>query len=69
MLSRNIKSLEQLRTLFQDIKKISKDDKFPILNDVEGGKVSRLKRIIDDGVLDPKISWWEDGLNEMGDND
>lgn len=29
----------------------------------------RLKRIIDDGVLDPKISWWEDGLNEMGDND
>ena len=26
----------------------------------------RLKRIIDDGVLDPKISWWEDGLNEMG---
>tara|TARA_Y100000389_G_scaffold100690_1_gene97390 strand:+ start:897 stop:1433 length:537 start_codon:yes stop_codon:yes gene_type:complete len=29
----------------------------------------RLKRIIDDGVLDPKISWWEDGLNEMGSDD
>lgn len=27
----------------------------------------RLKRIIDDGVLDPKISWWEDNLKEMGD--
>ena len=26
----------------------------------------RLKRIIDDGVLDPKISWWEDNLKEMG---
>ena len=26
----------------------------------------RLKRIIDDGVLDPKITWWEDNLNEMG---
>ena len=25
----------------------------------------RLKRIIDDNVLDPKISWWEDNLNEM----
>ncbi len=25
----------------------------------------RLKRIIDDNVLDPQISWWEDNLNEM----
>lgn len=25
----------------------------------------RLKRIIDDGELDPKIGWWEDNLNEM----
>lgn len=25
----------------------------------------RLRRIIDDNVLDPQISWWEDNLNEM----
>ena len=28
----------------------------------------RLKRIIDDNVLDPQISWWEDNLKEMGEN-
>ena len=26
----------------------------------------RLRAIIDDNRLEPKISWWEDGLNEMG---
>ena len=36
---------------------------------LEGKDYDSIKRIIDDGVLDPKISWWEDGLNEMGDND
>jgi beta-N-acetylhexosaminidase len=51
LFSRNIKSLEQLRTLVKNIKKIFKDDKFPILIDVEGGKVSRLKRIIDLSVF------------------
>jgi hypothetical protein len=25
----------------------------------------RIKRIIDDNVLDPEISWWEDNLKEM----
>ena len=27
---------------------------------------TRLKRIIDDNVLDPAITWWEDNLGEMG---
>ena len=51
LFSRNIKSLVQLRTLVKDIKKIFKDDKFPILIDAEGGKISRLKRIIDLSVF------------------
>jgi len=47
LFSRNIKNLEQLKDLVKDIKKIFKDDNFPILIDVEGGQVSRLNKIID----------------------
>ena len=47
LFSRNIKSLEQLKTLVQEIKKIFNDVNFPILIDVEGGRVSRLNKIID----------------------
>ena len=51
LFSRNIKSLYQLKSLIKNIKKIFKDDKFPILIDVEGGKVSRLMKIIDLSVF------------------
>ena len=47
LFSRNIENLLQLKTLVKDIKKIFKDDKYPILIDVEGGNVSRLNKIID----------------------
>ena len=47
LFSRNVKSLEQLKQLVKEIKKIFKDDNFPILIDAEGGKVSRLNKIID----------------------
>jgi len=47
LFSRNIKNLEQLRKLVNDIKKIFSDSNYPILIDVEGGKVSRLNKIID----------------------
>ena len=47
LFSRNVKSLEQLQLLVRDIKKIFNDENFPILIDVEGGKVSRLSKIID----------------------
>ena len=47
LFSRNIKSLDQLKDLVKDIKIIFNDDKYPILIDVEGGKVSRLNKIID----------------------
>ena len=51
LFSRNIKSIFQLKTLVDDIKDFFKDDKYPILIDQEGGKVSRLNKIIDLSVF------------------
>ena len=47
LFNRNIKNILQLKFLINDIKKIFKDNKYPILIDEEGGKVSRLNKIID----------------------
>ena len=47
LFSRNIKNLSQLKKLIDDIKRNFKDKKYPILIDQEGGKVSRLNKIID----------------------
>ena len=47
LFSRNVKSLVQLKFLTNDIRKSIKDKNYPILIDQEGGKVSRLNRIID----------------------
>jgi beta-N-acetylhexosaminidase len=47
LFSRNIKSISQLKNLIQSIKKNLNVKKYPILIDQEGGKVSRLDRIID----------------------
>ena len=47
LFSRNIKNIFQLKKLVDDIKKIFKDAKYPILIDQEGGKVSRLNKIVD----------------------
>ena len=46
LFSRNINSISQLKILVDEIKKIFNDKKFPILIDQEGGKVSRLNKII-----------------------
>jgi len=46
LFSRNAKNLSQLRRLTEDIKKTLNYKKCPILIDVEGGKVSRLNKII-----------------------
>ena len=51
LFSRNIKNLEQLKKLTQNIKKIFNDKNYPILIDEEGGKVSRLSKIIDFSVF------------------
>ena len=51
LFSRNIKNLPQLKNLITDIKNIFKHKKYPILIDSEGGKVSRLNKIIDLSVF------------------
>ena len=47
LFSRNISNLSQLEFLIKDIKKTINDKNYPILIDQEGGKVSRLNKIID----------------------
>jgi len=47
LFSRNIKNLFQLKFLINDIRKSIKDKNYPILIDQEGGRVSRLNKIID----------------------
>ncbi len=47
LFSRNIKNIFQLKKLVDDIKNFFKDKKYPILIDQEGGKVSRINKIID----------------------
>ena len=47
LFSRNIKNIFQLKKLIDEIKRTIKDNNYPILIDQEGGKVSRLNKIID----------------------
>jgi len=51
LFSRNINDLYQLKKLINNIKTIAKDKKYPILIDQEGGKVSRLNKIVDLSVF------------------
>ena len=46
LFSRNINSIKQTKNLTDNIKKIFKDRKYPILIDQEGGRVNRLNKII-----------------------
>ena len=46
LFTRNIKNINQTTKLTKSIRKIFNDDKYPILIDQEGGKVSRLENII-----------------------
>ena len=46
LFSRNIKSFKQAKNLTDQIKKIFKDKNYPILIDQEGGRVNRLKNLI-----------------------
>jgi len=55
LFSRNIKDIFQLKKLVYDIKKLFKDEKYPILIDQEGGKVSRLNKIIDLSTFSQKF--------------
>ena len=46
LFKRNIKSLKQIQNLTKNIKKYTKDKKFPILIDEEGIEVSRVSKIL-----------------------
>ena len=45
LFKRNVKSLNQLNRLVKQIRIITKDPKFPIMIDEEGGSVTRLNKI------------------------
>ena len=51
LFSRNIKDIFQLKLLIRDIKNIFKDKKYPIMIDQEGGRISRLNKIIDFSIF------------------
>ncbi len=51
LFERNIKNITQTKKLTNSIKKIFKDPNYPILIDEEGGRVSRLKNIVDNSIF------------------
>ena len=46
LFSRNLNNIKQIKNLTSNIKRIFKDDNYPILIDQEGGRVNRLNKII-----------------------
>jgi|TARA_B110000211_G_scaffold221213_1_gene268591 beta-N-acetylhexosaminidase len=50
LFKRNLKSLTQIQNLIKKIKKLTKENNFPILIDEEGSTVSRLKDIINHNI-------------------
>ena len=55
LFSRNIQTINQTQQLTKSIKKIFKKDNYPILIDEEGGRVSRLRNIIDNSIFSAKF--------------
>ena len=51
LFSRNIQNFEQVKKLTADIKSVFKDKKYPILIDQEGGRVNRLKNLIEASIF------------------
>ena len=54
LFSRNIKSINQTQKLTTHIRSIFKDKNYPILIDEEGGRVSRLNKIIETSIFSQK---------------
>ena len=54
LFSRNIISISQTKILTNSIKKIFKNNNYPILIDEEGGRVTRLKKFIDNSIFTAK---------------
>ena len=53
LFSRNITNLHQTKKLVKNIKLCFQDKNYPIIIDEEGGKVSRLNKIIDTSLFSP----------------
>ena len=51
LFKRNIKTINQTKTLTDKIKRIFNDKYYPILIDEEGGRVSRLNKFIDNSIF------------------
>ncbi len=51
LFQRNIKNIAQTNMLTKSIRKIFQDSQYPILIDEEGGRVSRLKNIVDSSIF------------------
>ena len=51
LFSRNLKNINQIKVLTSSIKKIFNDKNYPILIDEEGGRVSRLNKIINTSIF------------------
>ena len=54
LFSRNIKTIKQTKILTNSIKRIFKNENYPILIDEEGGRISRLKNFIDNSIFTAK---------------
>ena len=54
LFSRNLKNFNQIKKLTNDIKSIFNDNNYPILIDQEGGRVNRLKKLIDTSFFSAK---------------
>ena len=46
LFSRNLKNFNQIKNLTKQIKKVFKDKNYPILIDQEGGRINRLRKLI-----------------------
>jgi len=55
LFSRNLKTIKQIKELVFEIRSLFKDSKYPILIDQEGGRVNRLKNIIDTSFFTAKF--------------
>tara|TARA_B100000579_G_C22655948_1_gene768548 strand:- start:3 stop:956 length:954 start_codon:yes stop_codon:yes gene_type:complete len=54
LFQRNIKNIHQVKKLTLSIKKLFNDPFYPILIDEEGGRISRLKKIVDNSIFSSK---------------
>ena len=55
LFQRNIKNLNQAKKLINSIKSLFNDPNYPIFIDEEGGRVSRIKNIVDNSIFTAKF--------------